>query len=51
MSLLARLAGADEAQPSAPQQPAAPIAAPTVHGSMLVRFGAPVVPSGLFRSR
>jgi len=46
MSLLSRLAGTDDAQPAvmAPQaqQAAAPV--PTVHGSMLVRFGAPVLP-------
>lgn len=42
MSLLSRLAGTDAAQPAAPAP--APAAAPTVHGSMLVRFGAPVLP-------
>ena len=43
MSLLARLAGTDQVRPETAQAPAA-APAPTVHGSMLMRFGAPVLP-------
>lgn len=44
MSLLARLAGTDQVRPETAPAPAAAAPAPTVHGSMLVRFGAPVLP-------